>query len=167
MKLRLVTRAIFFTLLMPGTVTVLIPYSILGSPTVVHELSVLHIGACIIGLTGGGVLLYCIWGFAFLGGGTLAPVDPPKILVVRGLYRYTRNPMYHSVLFILLSTSLFFRNWGLLLYAGIVFGCFHLFVVLYEEPHLRKQFGHQYLEYCRAAPRWGVSFRSFNNGEGR
>ncbi len=163
MKLQLIAKATFFTVLMPGTVTIVVPYGILGSPEISQELLGFRIVACVVGFTGMGVLLHCIWGFASFGGGTLAPLDPPKTLVVRGLYKHTRNPMYLSVLTILLAESLFFQSQDLLLYAGIVFGCFHLFVHLYEEPRLRRQFAGKYLEYCRAVPRWGISLRSFDD----
>jgi protein-S-isoprenylcysteine O-methyltransferase Ste14 len=152
----LALRSIFFALLLPGTMTVLIPHFIVsrGQPgqwghwTPWQFLGLLPIGV------GAGVLFRCIWDFAVAGRGTLAPVDPPKDLVVRGLYRYVRNPMYVGVLTILLGEALLFRSLALLCYAGIFFTVTHLFVVLYEEPTLRRQFGESYETYCRRVHRW-------------
>jgi protein-S-isoprenylcysteine O-methyltransferase Ste14 len=109
-----------------------------------------------------GVLLYCIWSFAWYGRGTLAPVDPPKHLVVHGIYRYTRNPMYLAVLTALLFESLIFSNLGVLVYAVLAFILLHLFVVGYEEPKLRDQFGSSYVEYQTAVPRWGITVRPYS-----
>jgi protein-S-isoprenylcysteine O-methyltransferase Ste14 len=158
-NVRLMVKAVLFTLLFPGVVTVLVPYLILGSPTIEAwpELSLARTLAAVVGMIGGVVLLQCIWGFAFYGKGTLAPISPPELLVTRGPYRYARNPMYLAVLSVLAAESLFFRNSALLMYAVITFFCFHLFVLLYEEPHLRNQFGQQYLDYCRRVPRWGFT----------
>jgi protein-S-isoprenylcysteine O-methyltransferase Ste14 len=152
----LALRSTFFTLLLPGTATVLIPYLILsdrqagwlGQVALWQYLGLLPIGV------GAGVLLRCIWDFAVAGRGTLAPVDPPKHLVVRGLYRYVRNPMYVGVVTILLGEAVLFRSLALLCYAGIFFTVVHAFVVLYEEPTLRRQFGESYENYCRRVHRW-------------
>ena len=100
------------------------------------------------------VLARCIWEFAATGGGTLAPVDPPKRLVVRGLYRYVRNPMYVGVSLILLGEAIVFWSLGLLVYAATYFVLVNIFVMAYEEPALRKQFGQSYVRYCRRVDRW-------------
>src|SRR2546425_666788 len=89
-----------------------------------------------------------------------APIDPPKKLVVRGLYRYARNPMYIGVLSVLTAEAILGRSPGIAIYAVFVWINFQLFVLLYEEPTLRSKFGSEYEEYCRAVPRWGVRLRS-------
>ncbi len=169
MKARLVIQASFFTLLMPGTVTILIPYLIVGGSPMARVSAdpVRWVPAIVLGIAGLTGLLYCIWGFAFYGRGTLAPVRPPELLVIQGLYRYTRNPMYMSILGILLAESILLRSQELLIYAAIVFVLFAGFIRIYEEPHLRRQYGDTYAEYCRSVPRWGITFRSFNNTEGK
>ncbi len=86
----------------------------------------------------------CIWEFARRGRGTLAPVDPPRELVVHGLYRYVRNPMYLSVSTIVLGEVLLTRSRALLVYGVVFFIAVNLFVMLYEEPALRAQFGASY-----------------------
>jgi protein-S-isoprenylcysteine O-methyltransferase Ste14 len=105
-------------------------------------------------LIGGSILLWSFWNFLDEGHGTPAPIDPPKELVAVGFYRYVRNPMYVGVLAINIGYFLWFRYWNLLIYAILVFIAFHTFVMLYEEPTLRRKFGAAYEEYCRRVPRW-------------
>ena len=164
MQVRLVLKAIFFMLLFPGTVTSLVPYLIIRSRGVdeLPGLNVLTIFSLITGVIGITMLLYRIWEFAFYGKGTLSTIDPPKVLVVRGLYKHTRNPMYLAVVCILVSEAIFFRSRDILLYAVIIFLIFHLFVIFYEEPHLRKIFGERYEKYFSLIPRWVFSRKPFN-----
>jgi protein-S-isoprenylcysteine O-methyltransferase Ste14 len=104
----------------------------------------------------GGLLFYLAsaWNFVEQGKGTPAPIDPPKLLVTSGPYRYVRNPMYVGGVLILLGESILFTSIALLLYLCIIWLAFHLFIVLYEEPHLRKAFGTEYEEYFRNVRRW-------------
>jgi protein-S-isoprenylcysteine O-methyltransferase Ste14 len=97
--------------------------------------------------------------FAVTGRGTLAPIDPPRKLVRVGLYRHVRNPMYVGVVTALVGESLLFQSRALAIYAVVVWLVFHLFVVLYEEPHLRGTFGPDYDAYREAVPRWIPRFR--------
>src|SRR5579872_5665149 len=92
--------------------------------------------------------------FALQGLGTPAPIAPPTNLVVTGLYRHVRNPMYVTVLALLLGQALLLGNIVLLVYAAIVWLGFTLFVMIYEEPTLRSTFGESYALYCRNVPRW-------------
>ena len=103
-----------------------------------------------------GIVLYSwtAWDFAFAGRGTPAPIDPPKVLVSRRLYRIVRNPMYIGVLSVLVGEAIFFMSATLFAYALVVWSLFHLFVVYYEEPNLRQRFGAAYEEYCKAVSRW-------------
>jgi protein-S-isoprenylcysteine O-methyltransferase Ste14 len=152
----LLFRNIFFTVLIPGTVTVVVPHLIVsgqhgtgGMPG--HPISWLGL----LPVAGGAAVLFrCIWDFAVTGRGTLAPVDPPTQLVVRGLYRYVRNPMYLGVLCILLGEAWMLASAALVVYAAAVFCAVHLFVVLYEERALRRKFGESYEQYMRTVHRW-------------
>ena len=147
-----VIKTLMFTVLVPGTITVVIPYRLLGSgPKSVSSFGL--IGASVIAL-GLAAYLWCAWDFATAGGGTPAPFEPPNILVLRGLYRIVRNPMYAGVLLILLGESITFASLPILQYGVIVWLFFHLFVVFYEEPTLRQKFGASYGEYCKTVPRW-------------
>jgi len=92
--------------------------------------------------------------FALQGIGTPAPVFPTRHLVITGLYRYVRNPMYVAVLLTILGQSLILGNRALLGYGGVVFVLFYGFVLAYEEPTMRASFGSEYQSYCAEVPRW-------------
>jgi len=92
--------------------------------------------------------------FAVHGLGTPAPVFPTRHLVVTGLYRYVRNPMYVAVFSTILGQGLLLGNVTLLEYGGMVWLAFHVFVLAYEEPTLRATFGAEYGVFCSAVPRW-------------
>src|SRR5262245_12111094 len=101
-------------------------------------------------------LTFFIWSlrrFAVEGQGTLAPWDPPRNLVVRGPYRYVRNPMISGVLMIILGEAAILRSWPHLVWVGIFFGLNVLWIPLFEEPQLADRFGESYREYCRNGPR--------------
>jgi protein-S-isoprenylcysteine O-methyltransferase Ste14 len=150
----LLIRSIFFTFLFPGSVTVLIPYFILLGKAPDLELGPIHFAGVLLIAIGAFGLLWCIWQFFAEGRGTLAPVDSPKELVVHGLYRVVRNPMYVSVALVLLGESIFFASFGILIEAAVFFCVTHLFIVFYEEPYLKKQFGTSYEAYQRTTRRW-------------
>src|SRR5262249_23641289 len=135
-------KNLLFTLVVPGTVAVYVPLFIaqnrppISGPLFALALAILALG--------GAIYAWCVWDFATFGRGTPAPIDAPKKLVVRGLYHYTRNPMYVGVLMVILGWAVLFQATALVLYALIVGTCFHLFIVLYEERHLQKEFGGEY-----------------------
>src|SRR4051812_38207829 len=112
-------RALFSFILLPGTVAGFIPWRILRSSRqlLVSAISVSSVLASGVALLGLFVLLWCVWDFLAAGRGTLAPFDPPKQLVVRGLYRFTRNPMYNGVVALLLGEAWLFRSTALFQYA--------------------------------------------------
>ncbi|HYB90771.1 MAG TPA: isoprenylcysteine carboxylmethyltransferase family protein [Candidatus Binataceae bacterium] len=152
---RLVLETVIHTILFPGAVTVALPWWILVSGA--RHLSpwslARSIGILPIAL-GAAILAWCSWDFIVSGRGTPNPLDPPRMLVSRGAYRYVRNPMYAGIALILLGEAILFGAPMLLAYAAIVTTAFHLFVVLYEEPFLRARFGASYEEFCRRVPRW-------------
>jgi protein-S-isoprenylcysteine O-methyltransferase Ste14 len=92
--------------------------------------------------------------FALQGVGTPAPVFPTRHLVVTGLYRYVRNPMYVAVVITILGQGLTLGNVNVLEYGALVWLLFHLFVLIYEEPTLRANFGSEYKYFCAEVPRW-------------
>ena len=92
--------------------------------------------------------------FAIQGLGTPAPVLPTRHLVVTGLYRHVRNPMYVAVVTILIGEAIFFLSVPVLIEAGIFFILANLFVMGYEEPALRRKFGESYEEYLQTVGRW-------------
>lgn len=145
-------RNLLFTVLVPGTVAGWLPWLLTRdrpeAPLFwrLASLPLLVAGASIYG--------WCLWDFATFGRGTPAPIDAPTRLVVRGLYRWTRNPMYVGVLTTILGWAVYARAPGLLLYAAVVWGAFQTFVVVYEEPHLARLFGAEYDAYRAAVGRW-------------
>ena len=153
----LVLRNLFFTVLQPGMVAGRIPYLILGSPstaTFKNSLSSIQYIAIFIFAAGVAILFYCISMFAVKGKGTLSPADPTKKLVVSGLYKFSRNPMYIGVMLMLIGEAVFFSSSRLWIYTTIVFIAFNLFIVLHEEPRLREDFGTEYQQYLKTVRRW-------------
>ena len=149
----LVLRSIFFTFLQPGSLTILIPYLILRGTDTSQLGMIRYLGLplIVVGVLG---LLWCVWQFFAKGRGTISPLDPPKNLVVYGLYRYVRNPMYVSAMAILLGEAVFFMSLPLLIEAVIFFLAANVFIRFYEEPTLQRQFGESYEEYKRSVGRW-------------
>jgi protein-S-isoprenylcysteine O-methyltransferase Ste14 len=92
--------------------------------------------------------------FAIQGVGTPAPVFPTRHLVVTGLYRYVRNPMYVAVVSAILGQGLLLGSARVIEYGGLVWLLFHVFVLVYEEPTLRISFGSEYELFCNEVPRW-------------
>jgi protein-S-isoprenylcysteine O-methyltransferase Ste14 len=123
------------------------------------ETGVISLLAIPLWLIGSLTVLWCFWAFTFKGLGTPDPTDPPKELVVTGPYRYVRNPIYVGVVFIFLGHFLWFGYWALLIYPALAFIGVHFFVILYEEPTLKRRFGTSYEEYLKSVPRWIPKFR--------
>ena len=151
----LAIRSLFWTFALPGLFAGYLPWRFFGLSHVRPE----SIGAAQIPalacIGAGAVLLaMCIVEFARSGRGTLSPLDPPRELVVRGLYRYVRNPMYLSVTTIVLGEALLTRSSALAVYLALWFASANLFVIGYEEPTLRQMFGRSYEEYTRRVGRW-------------
>ncbi len=151
----LLLKNIIFTIFAAGIGAVLIPYWILnGSPRAPAHWGVVQYLSVLMGLLAVGIYARCVWDFATVGRGTPAPIAAPQVLVMRGLYQHVRNPIYLGVLLLILGEAAFFEAWSLAVYALIAFGVFQLFVVLYEEPTLRRKFGQSYERYCQTVPRW-------------
>jgi protein-S-isoprenylcysteine O-methyltransferase Ste14 len=152
MRATLLFKNLLFTVLLPGTAAVYVPLLIAQgrSPASAWAFA-LAIPAFAVG---GAVYAWCVWDFAAFGRGTPLPLDAPKRLVVRGLYRYTRNPMYAGVLTVISGWALLFQTGALAGYLFLVGTGFHLVVVLYEERHLHEVFGDEYDSYRHRVGRW-------------
>ena len=144
-------RALLAFLALPGVVAFAVPVGWLVATSrtqLVYPLGLVLLAAgCV-------ALLWCVREFCVSGKGTLAPWSPPVNLVVVGLYRYTRNPMYVAVSLILLGWATSFYAPGLFIYAAIVALAFHFRVVLAEEPWLARTHGAQWQEYSSRVARW-------------
>ncbi|MFQ5415927.1 MAG: methyltransferase family protein [Myxococcota bacterium] len=148
----LLLKNVLFTLVVPGSVAVLVPLLIARAEPPATG-GTLAIAATLFAL-GGAIYAWCVWDFAAFGRGTPAPIDAPKKLVVRGLYRYTRNPMYLGVLTVIGAWAVYFQSARLVVYGAAVFACFQLFIRRYEEPHLTRAFPGEYASYRDAVGRW-------------
>jgi protein-S-isoprenylcysteine O-methyltransferase Ste14 len=148
----LLLKNLLFTVLVPGTVAVLVPLSIAGERApaagVFTALSLLLLGI------GAAIYTWCVFDFAAFGRGTPAPIDAPQKLVVRGLYRFTRNPMYVGVLLVVTGFAAPFGSVEVAVYAACLSIAFNLFIRLYEEPHLARVFGVEYAAYRARVGRW-------------
>ena len=146
-------KSLLFFILAPGMVAGLIPLALLRSGSQIQTgfLSYLAFPLWVIGAA---TLLWCFRDFLVKGRGTPAPIDPPKELVVAGLYNYVGNPMYMGVLLVIIGHFLWFGYWNLLIYAAVVFIAFNTFVTFYEEPNLKTRFGATYEHYLKRVPRW-------------
>ena len=147
-----------FTVLAPGTVAGVIPWRVLRGPAAVH-LDLIGLAGML--LLAAGVVGYALTAleFAWAGRGTPAPIDPPKSLVVAGLHRHVRNPMYLSVLAVVAGDALVLRSGAVLVYGALLALGFHLFVLAYEEPALERRFGESYARYRASTPRWWPRWR--------
>lgn len=160
--MRLLLKNVLFTLVVPATVAVYVPLLFAGDLPPASGLRFLIAVALV--AAGTAIYLWCVWDFAIFGRGTPAPIDAPRRLVVRGLYRYVRNPMYVGVLTVISGWVVMFEATALLIYALCVWTFAHLFVVLYEERHLGQLFGAEYEDYRARVGRWLPRFRSRQAG---
>ena len=144
-------RAVLAFLALPGIVAFAVPVAWLFAASHTELMYPFGLLPLLLGVAG---LLSCVHSFYVAGKGTLAPWSPPVHLVVVGLYRYSRNPMYVSVLLILAGWAITFSVSGLYVYAICVAIAFHLRVVFGEEPWLARTHGVQWEEYARTVPRW-------------
>lgn len=149
-------KTVVFSVVVPGTVGGLVPQFLARSlPEVgrweVMELSWIGWLALVIGLIG---YVRCAWDFVERGLGTPAVTDPPVRLVVSGLYRVSRNPMYVSVLLLIVGQGLIVGSWLILGYALVVWLLVCSFVRWFEEPQLLERFGSEYERYLQEVPRW-------------
>jgi protein-S-isoprenylcysteine O-methyltransferase Ste14 len=159
--------AVFFALA-PGAVAGLVPWLItrwrVADPP--DALSWAAIPLRIIGtalvLAGLAMLIDAFVRFVAEGFGTPAPIAPTEHLVVGGLYRYMRNPMYVGVLAAIIGQALLFGRFALLWYAAAAFAAVFVFVRLYEEPTLRRTFDTEYTDYQAAVPRWWPRLRPWD-----
>jgi len=149
-------RALTYATLFVALLLVFLPARVLSRSGVIvpQTMGVRQIAGIAVTAVGAVLALWCVLTFVFVGQGTPAPFDPPRRLVVQGPYRLARNPMYIGAGLALGGAALFYESWMLLGYAAGLWVAAHLFVVLYEEPTLRRTFGKEYETYCRRVRRW-------------
>lgn len=155
-KLAAIIGSTVFLVIAPGFVAGVVPWWISHwqfKPTLLRISILRFVGGILITLGAVG-LLDSFVRFAVQGLGTPAPVFPTKHLVVTGLYRHVRNPMYVAVASAIFGQGLLFGNIQVLEYGCVVWLLFHIFVLIYEEPTLRASFGAEYQTFCSEVPRW-------------
>ena len=113
----------------------------------------LGLAVCLFAL-GIAIYLRAVWDFAMIGKGTPAPIDAPKRLVVRGIYRYSRNPLYVAMLLVVAGWAALFGTAVPLAYAAGLFVMYSLVIRFHEEPHLAREFGDEYAAYTQQVGRW-------------
>ena len=149
-----IAKTLVFTAVVPGTVVGIVPWRLRGSAAVAVN-GTEAVAAILVIVLGIAIYLYtAFWSFASMGGGTPAPIAPTKILVVEGLHRFVRNPMYIGVELAVLGQAWLFHSFALIVYFVFAAAAVHVFVLFYEEPTLRKRYGEEYDRYCAAVPRW-------------
>jgi protein-S-isoprenylcysteine O-methyltransferase Ste14 len=154
-SLAVLGSAVFFVVA-PFTLAGLVPWSMTGwqlRPPLLGLEAMRGVGAIMI-LAGVPGLIDAFARFALQGLGTPAPVAPTRNLVMSGLYRYVRNPIYVAVVAIILGQAMLFGDGRLIIYGALMWLFFHLFVVTYEEPTLEQTFGEEYEAFRAAVPRW-------------
>lgn len=153
-----VYKSLFYLIVEAGLFALYIPLALLRTGPRI-ETGMIFLLAIPLWLLGSLIILWCFWDFTFKGRGTPNPTDPPRELVSTGPYRYVRNPIYVGVALIFLGHFLWFGYWALLIYMVLTFIGTHFFVVLYEEPTLKRRFGASYESYLKSVPRWIPRFR--------
>jgi len=156
-----IVGSVIFLVIAPGIVAGYVPWRICRWRVEAPLLGIasLRLAGVLLIAAGLPVLLDSFARFALQGLGTPAPIFPTRHLVVSGLFRYVRNPMYVAVVSLILGQGLFFGSLRVLEYGIAVWVGFYLFVLIYEEPTLRKSYAHEYEEFCANVPRWIPHFR--------
>ena len=157
-----------FLVVAPGTIAGLVPWWISRwrmQPPLLGSSALRLLGLALMA-PGLAVLLDSFARFALTGRGTPAPVLPPRQLVVVGLYRHVRNPMYVAVVSLIVGQGLLLGDARVVGYGALVWTAFHLFVLGYEEPTLRRSFGLEYERYCANVARWLPRWRAWRGDGG-
>jgi len=161
MSVLMVMRHLLAIALLPFVMVVLVPrwllrglaYSDTRWPSGIST-TIGHVAGEIVVLIGFSLFAWCVWLFARIGRGTLAPWDPTSRLVAIGPYQYLRNPMISGVLTMLLGEAVFHGSRVLAIWAAIFFAFNHIYFLAIEEPGLMSRFGDEYRSYKSAVPRW-------------
>jgi len=149
-----------FSFILPVTVLVIIPLWVEKEWT--FQLSFHLLAGFLLMLSGLTLMFITISSFIKIGKGTLAPWSPPKKLVIKGPYRYVRNPMIIGVLTVLLGEALAFLSKSILIWAGEFFVINIIYFIIYEEPNLENRFGEQYRQYKKNVNTWVPRIRPYD-----
>jgi protein-S-isoprenylcysteine O-methyltransferase Ste14 len=152
----LLARTVVYAAFFIGFLFVYVPNRLLSRSGIATPTSIRapQIAAIIVTAAGAGLCFWCLATFVSAGRGTPAPFDAPRRLVIRGPYRFVRNPMYIGGGMVLSGVALFYRSLAVLAYTAVFILVFHVFVVFYEERVLRRRFGEDYQAYMQRVGRW-------------
>ena len=154
MRIPTAVSAAAFIAIVPGSIGGWIPLYIATGGAGLSHWSLDRIAGVALVVVGWTILLWCTVEFVRRGGGTPSPARAPTKLVVSGLFRFVRNPMYVGVVSAIEGIALTMPSWETALYGFVVAMAFHLRVRLYEEPRLAREFGDEFKAYCARVPRW-------------
>lgn len=154
--MRLLLKSIILAIAVAGSAFLVLPYLILSYlPNLIEfDLGPFRYFGILPATIGFAMISWVVYDFIRVGEGTPAPFDPPKFLVRNGLYNFVRNPMYLGAISVFFGETILLQSFGLLIVVLVTFLLFHIFVVLYEEPQLKKRFGEAYEQYSKEVPRW-------------
>jgi protein-S-isoprenylcysteine O-methyltransferase Ste14 len=147
-------KTILYMGMMHGFFTYYFPYQIATRDFLILNTNILAYFAIPLYIIGTIIIVWCSVDMVKRGFGTPAHLDPPKKLIITGLYRYVRNPIYLGALFVLLGYILWFGSGLMILYFLFFVLAYQILITLIEEPILKNTFGKEYEEYCQKVPRW-------------
>jgi len=147
-------KTLLYMGIMHGFFTFYFPYQLALADSRIFELGIVRYLALPFWLTGTLIIVWCSVAIIRQGHGTPAHLDPPKILIVNGLYRHVRNPIYFGAMLVLFGYLLWFTTPLLMLYSAFAFIGFNLLIIVIEEPVLKNMFDSEYIEYSKRVPRW-------------
>lgn len=153
-RIAALAETVIFTIFVPGIIAGYVPWRLRGDSAGPLAAPQKWLA---IALIASGIAIYlhtAFWGFAWKGSGTPAPIAPTRTLVTEGLHRFVRNPMYIGVFCIVGGQAWLFRSSHILIYLGCGIVTVNFFILFYEEPTLKRQFGQQYEDYRARVPRW-------------
>jgi protein-S-isoprenylcysteine O-methyltransferase Ste14 len=152
----ILVRALTYATLFTAVVLLFLPSRVLAWTSIATPAAfgLPQAAGAVLAIGGAALAFWSVLAFAVIGRGTPAPFDAPRRLVVRGPYRYVRNPMYLGATLALAGAACAFESLALFGYAAAFFAAFNLFAVFFEEPTLRRAFGREYEDYCRRVHRW-------------
>ena len=143
-----------------------IPHRILSSPEYIYhfDLGGVRLFGLVLIALGFVIYIICSGSFVFIGKGTPIPFTPTKELIVTGLYRFVRNPLYIAGVLVLTGEAILFQSLGILIYCLVMFGIFNVHVRM-EETSLTEKFGASYQEYCKSVDRWIPSLKLYKDND--
>jgi protein-S-isoprenylcysteine O-methyltransferase Ste14 len=153
-------RALAYATLFTAVVLLLLPSRVLDWAGIAFPgaFGLPQAAGTVLAIGGAALALWSVLAFAIIGRGTPAPFDAPRQLVVRGPYRYVRNPMYLGAALALAGAACAFESLALFGYLAVFVAAFTLFAIGFEEPTLRRAFGREYEDYCQRVHRWWPRF---------